>query len=148
MKYFIRSALALLLLTPAAGAGEEAVAARLEGRGASVGRDDSRPDRPVVYVGMPEGATDADLRDLCELRRLDALDLGGTGITDEGLRRLSDLRWLRCLRLSGTGVTDDGLRHLEAMAGLRALHLRDCPGVTDVGVARLKEALPGCDIVR
>src|SRR5947209_20048265 len=148
MKSFIRPALALLLVAPAAVAGEEGVADRLKRRGAAVGHDDSRPDCPVVYVGMPEGTTDADLRDLCELRRLDALDLAGTDITDDGLRRLSDLRWLRCLRLSGTGVTDAGLRHLESMTGLRALHLRDCPGVTDAGVARLRDALPGCDIVR
>jgi hypothetical protein len=45
-------------------------------------------------------------------------------------------------------IQDAGLRHLEALKPLEVLLLAGFPKVTDAGVARLKKALPRCDIHR
>jgi hypothetical protein len=147
VKPYVLSALTLLLAY-ACQAGERDIADRLRCRGAEVGRADGRPGSPVTRVTMPEQASDADLSELCELRRLAFLDLSRTGVSDDGLAAVASLRCLDYLILSRTRITDAGLRHLERMDRLHVLLLRDCPNVTDAGVARLKKALPGCRIVR
>jgi internalin A len=93
-------------------------------------------------------ATDADLGELCKLRSLERLDLDGSEVTDAGLGTLSNLRGLQVLSLAETAITDKGLRHLESMSQLRFLELDGCPQITDAGVARLKTALPKCQIHR
>ena len=65
-----------------------------------------------------------------------------------GLRSVAGLPQVRLPYLHGGNVTDAGLRHLEAMQGLRRLLLRRCPNVTEVGVERLRKALPDCQIER
>ena len=100
------------------------------------------------WVGMPETTTDADLGELCELHHFSGLGLTKTQITDKGLRTVANLRWVTLLTLNGTTVTDEGLRHLETMSNLDIVYLRNCPNITDPGVARLQKALPKCEISR
>lgn len=106
--------------------------------------------------------TDAGLRHLAAMPRLERLDLSGCAITDDGLAALRHLPALREFSLCHhDGVSDRGLAHLEACerlervnllgsaagdgtiraltgkAGLR--HFRSGTGVTDGGVALLHE---------
>jgi hypothetical protein len=102
----------------------------------------------IRCVSLPRTVTDADLGDLCELRRLDRLYLRGKQVTDEGLWTVSNLRGLTSLSLSGTDITDKGLHYLESLSNLKRLVLTECPNITDDGVARLQKALPNCTIER
>jgi hypothetical protein len=104
--------------------------------------------RDLSMLVIEGGITDNDLRTVCALRRLAALSLQGTRITDKSLREVSFLPELKYLALYETYITDKGLSHLERLSNLQILHLRKCPNVTDEGVARLKKALPNCDIYR
>jgi hypothetical protein len=102
------------------------------------------PLRELVLSGAP--VTDAQLKEVTRLRGLQALALDQTQITDAGLKDLTRMGDLNFLSLEGTAVTDAGLRHLEGLGQLRYLLLRGCPNVNGEGVARLKEALPKCEI--
>jgi hypothetical protein len=99
-----------------------------------------------------------------------SLDLSGTPVTDAGLASIAGAAGVRMLRLSETGVTDAGLQHLKGMASLESLNLYGT-GVTtdgvmalaglpalkrlylwqtqvdDAGAARLREKMPGVEIV-
>jgi hypothetical protein len=142
MKRFLTAVLVLLLEVDGGRAGEKDIIERLEKAGAVVCPGGTVVDR------MPNSTTDADLGELCELRSLVNLSLTDTRVTDNGLRTVADLRGLKILSLSGTAVSDKGLRHLESSSTLQNLDLTDCPNITDEGVARLKKALPHCDIDR
>ncbi len=74
------------------------------------------------------------------------VNLNGTQITDAGLVHLEGLTSLQELNLDNTHqITDAGLVHLEGLTSLRMLFLHNTQ-ITDAGVAKLKEALPECDI--
>jgi hypothetical protein len=88
---------------------------------------------------------DADLAPLAELPRLTDLDLVGAPISDGGLALLSGLRSLKHLYLDQTAVTDNGLVHLAPLSRLRYLSLRGTK-CTSTGVAKLRQALPKCEI--
>jgi internalin A len=92
--------------------------------------------------------TDALLSELCELHSVQGLSLAESGMTDVGMAAVRDLKGLEYLNLNSTAVTDAGLRQFEGMSRLEFLNLGGCPGVTDEGVARLKQALPKCEIIR
>ena len=124
MKATALSALVLLLAAGPLRADPPDGVERIEKDGGKVRRAGDGPGAPVVVVWMPEGTTDADLAGLCELRSLRALYLGGSHVTDAGLARVAELR------------------------GLRELNLLGCPGVTAEGAARLRKALPGCEVYR
>ena len=79
---------------------------------------------------------------------MEILTLSGTRVTDGGLRTIAALRSVRALSLESDDITDAGLGHLEALKPLEVLLLASRPKVTDAGVARLKKALPRCDIHR
>jgi WD40 repeat protein/Leucine-rich repeat (LRR) protein len=79
--------------------------------------------------------------------QLQFLMLQDTGLTDEDLVELKGFLGLRVLNLSRTRVTDAGLEHLAGFKNLVALYLAET-AVTDKGVAKLKAALPGCQISR
>ena len=57
-----------------------------------------------------------------------------------GLKRLMLERW--------PSLADADLAPLASLTRLVRLELRDCPGVTDEGVAWLRRALPGAEVVR
>jgi hypothetical protein len=72
----------------------------------------------------------------------------GTKETDCLLDDLRELRDLKILCLDKTDITDAGLRQLEALPDLLILKLKNCPNLTEEGVARLQHALPNCRIRR
>ncbi len=106
---------------------------------------------------------------LASLTKLRTLNLGTTRLSDDGLRHLSALSQLELLRfgsseIEGPGfvhftslprlrflivnnapIDDDALRHLEQMTQLESLYL-ERTAVTDAGIARLREALPGLHV--
>ncbi len=89
--------------------------------------------------------TDAGLVHLEGLTSLGWLHLYNTKITDAGLVHLQGLTSLQELYLSGTKITDVGLVYLQGLTSLQELILRNTQ-ITDAGVAKLKEALPNCEI--
>lgn len=115
----------------------------------------------AIEISGSKGVTDAGLRHLARLPRLERLDLSGTSITDHGLETLRELRALKTVSLAGTRVTDAGaanLAHcdalervnlaftatgdgaLRALAGKRQLrHLSTGNAVTDDGIALLHQ---------
>lgn len=88
--------------------------------------------------------TDAGLHHLKGLAALERLWLVGTPTSDAGLPCLTSLSNLKEF-WSGDGVTDAGLVHLEGLSNLRKLGISG-PGVTDAGIAKLRAALPNCEI--
>ena len=90
--------------------------------------------------------TDADLRHRKGLE-LHYLGLSRTQITDAGLAQIKDLLTLDYLDLNATQVTDLGMQYIEGLKGLTGLNI-PATQVTRAGVARLRRALPDCDIVR
>ena len=89
--------------------------------------------------------TSAGLVHLKGMTRLQELNLSNTELTDEGLVHLKGLLGLRKLHLHQTRVTDVGLEHLAGLKVLAELTLNGT-AVTAKGVAKLKAALPNCNI--
>ena len=81
--------------------------------------------------------TDAGLDCLKNSKELKELDLNGTQITDAGVERLRSLKQLECLYLSGTKITDAGLQHLKVLSRLQRLELSGTK-VTDHGLKCLE----------
>jgi hypothetical protein len=173
MKATALPALALLLVPSGAlRADPPGVVERLRAGGGTVVGDRDDPGRRAYGVILAVGAADADLAALCELRGLRALSLEdtrvtdagvarvaglpgladlsleGTAVTDAGLKALGGMRGLESLDLTATRVTDAGLGELAGLPGLRVPDLSGCPDVTAEGVARLREALPRCEVIR
>jgi WD40 repeat protein len=98
----------------------------------------------ILYSSKLNGAG---LVHLKGMTRLALLDLNRTEVTDEGLVHLKGVFGLRELRLEQTRVTDAGLEHLADLKNLVELKLNGT-AVTDKGVAKLKAALPKCNIRR
>ena len=110
---------------------------------------------------------DTGLKYISQIPCLRVLDLNGSWVTDSSLRYLTNLKDLRYLRVNCSCLTDEGLRHLEGIQSLRMLNLSSSdrltvsgltfhgyldrtgpsPDITPEGVARLRKALPGCEIV-
>ena len=91
--------------------------------------------------------TDASLKELACLERLEKLYLPVTSFGDSGLKALAALKNLNALSLMGTRVTDEGLKELAVHAKLRYLDV-SMTKVTDAGVQMLQKALPKCEIWR
>lgn len=96
--------------------------------------------------------TDEGLRSLGGLRELEKLYISNAPITGEGLKHIRGLSTLKILLLRGTKLNDAGLEHLEGMTSLRKLVLGTTGSggftreVTAAGLARLKHALPECQV--
>ncbi len=74
------------------------------------------------------------------------LDLDGTQITDAGLVHLQRIPKLTSyVGLSNTSITDEGIDALSQLKKVRQINLT-ATKVTAQGVARLKAALPKCQI--
>ena len=90
-----------------------------------------------------------ELARLAGLRKLLISGVGGSGPTAFDFRAVGSLVGLRYLTLSALPrLADADLAPLAGLTGLVRLELRDCPGVTDKGVAELRRALPGAEVVR
>ena len=67
-------------------------------------------------------------------------------LTGKALEHLAAFKKLESLKFGETTVTwDDGLKHLAALTSLRKLEL-DKLGATEADIARLKAALPDCEV--
>jgi internalin A len=70
--------------------------------------------------------TDVGLKELAELKSLQALYLAGTQVTDAGLKELAGLKSLQTLDVRWTKVTDAGLKELASLKALQRLYLNHC----------------------
>lgn len=103
---------------------------------------------PIVQLNLRgTEVTDAGLPHLKPLTALERLHLERTKVTDAGLVHLAELQNLQYLNLYGTEVTDAGLEHLAALKNLKNLYLWETK-TTEEGIARLRQALPGAEIVK
>lgn len=91
--------------------------------------------------------TDGRLARLKVLSNLENVTLGSPGITDAGLVHLQGFAKLNSLFLAAPEITDAGLGHLERLPKLKYLRIFGTK-VTPEGVAKLRQALPDCEIVR
>jgi hypothetical protein len=93
------------------------------------------PDAIVLQMANGD-VNDDTLRYVAKLQGLKELDLDGTAITDAGLKSLAPLAKLERLRISRTKVSDVGFR--ESIAPLPALKQLWCPD-TEISKAALVE---------
>src|SRR5262249_30708420 len=146
MKARVLSALVLLLAPAAVRADPPGVIEHIEKGGGSDRRDGV--GGPVYEVVLGRGATDADLARLCELPGVGILALSRAPGTGGGLRPTAPWRRLRPLSWESAATMDPGFAPLEALKPLGVLLRAGCPKSPDAAVARLKKALPRCDIHR
>src|SRR2546425_614201 len=92
MRCCLGALLAALILSGAARADEADAVKLVEKLGGTIKRDDKQPGKPVVEVDLSfrDKVTDADLRELKELKQLVVLDLNFTLVTDAGLKELKE----------------------------------------------------------
>lgn len=81
---------------------------------------------------------DKALDSVAQLKQLDWLYLGSSGITGKGLARLSALGQLRTLSLSNSRLSDEQFAQLPPLASLEALGL-DGTQLTDAGLEHLAD---------
>jgi hypothetical protein len=108
-------------------------------------RLDGLPGLEALHL-LRTRVTDSGLTSLPRFPRLRSLTLGGAGMTDAGMARLRSLAALRSLVLWGTEVGDAGLWQLRGLPRLRHLHSAYNNGVSESGLARLRQALPGLEV--
>ena len=92
------------------------------------------------------GITDACMKDIAGLPRLNYLDLKGMRITDEGVKHLKGKK-LEYLGLRTTRITDRALDELKDMTSLKDLEVSDTK-VTKAAIEKLKRrpGLEGLDV--
>jgi hypothetical protein len=90
--------------------------------------------------------TGSGLKELAALSGLQNLDLGNTKVDDAGLKELSGSKSLQSLLLDGTSVTDAGLRETAAIKSLRMILLTRTK-VTEEGIRAHKKSLPDCRVL-
>jgi hypothetical protein len=98
---------------------------------------DLLPELPEIRVFLQYGEipiTDAGLKHLAELHRLDTLDLRHADVTDVGLSRLRKLTRLKWLTLNSRRLTGSGL---AGLARLEELYL-GAPQLMEAGLANLE----------
>jgi internalin A len=115
--------------------------------GGRITRDMKAKGKPIVGVNLDRTeVTDAGLKHLAGLKRLQNLKLYGTKVTDAGLKELAGLKQLKHLSLYKSEVTDAGLKHLARFKQLKTFNLSKTK-VTAKGIADLKKALPKLRII-
>jgi len=72
---------------------------------------------------------------------------GSTTVTDAGLKTLAQLEQLERLDLEWSLISDQGLESIGAVKTLRWVDVGFCRGVTEDGVARLRESRPDLEVV-
>ena len=90
--------------------------------------------------------TDAGMQAVGTVTELRELRLEGRNVTARGLQSLKPLARLERLNLQGCKrLRDDTAAVLSSMKQLKSLDLKDS-GMTEAGAARIRVALPGCDV--
>lgn len=129
----------------------------------------SSPQLKILSLRNCSWLRDEHLAPLANAPELSVLSLDGTGITGEGLKGINS----RSLDLTGCEslgadilqivgempdldtlymsiwpfLVDSNQAHLHLFENLGTLQLRECTGMTELGIASLREALPACKIV-
>lgn len=106
----------------------------------------------LTHLGLNRTtATDADLRHLRGLKKLEYLHLGstrgGSEFSDAGLEQIGELKNLTTLALWGQKFTDASLEDLDRFPALRLLRLHDT-SVSQAAIERLRQARPRLQIRR
>jgi Leucine-rich repeat (LRR) protein len=90
--------------------------------------------------------TDAGMQSIAAVTSLRELRLEGRNVTGRGLEPLKSLAKLERLNLQGCKrLPDDAAAVLASMKQLKSLDLKDS-GMTAAGVAKVRAALPACDV--
>ncbi len=89
--------------------------------------------------------TGAGLKELAPLKNLTYLSLVKLKLGDTGLESLAELTKLKSLNMRYSKVTDKGLKALSSLKNLTDLDL-SLTDVTEAGVEELQKALPKCKI--
>jgi hypothetical protein len=101
-------------------------------------------EKRIAALNAGGQMTDALLERISALDHLTGLELQGSKrLTDAGVRHLARLPRLQHLDLSGSGISDRGLEVLARLPGLRSLSLYHHGGISDAGLAALKH----CDLL-
>ena len=121
MRLSISTLLTLMVLSGAARADEAAAIKLVEKLGGTVTRDDKQPGKPVIEVEIFNAkVTDADLKELKELKQLTTLGLVKCkGMTSDGFKELKELKQLTWLELNSTSVTDASVKELKELKKTR-----------------------------
>ncbi|MCZ7648839.1 MAG: hypothetical protein M5U26_26875 [Planctomycetota bacterium] len=111
----------------------------------------ARRDRHGYVTADLNGGTiaihDQSLCDLVACQKLRELNAFKTSITDAGLVYLTGHTDLKILRLDGSiGISDAAIPVLSKLIGLELLSLKDTR-MSQAGIARLRAALPACEIL-
>lgn len=105
-----------------------------------------RGAKALRRLNLEESAvTDAGLAHLAACTALEWLDVDHTRVTDKGVAHLAALPSLRALSIEDTFVTDAAIEHFQRMRSLKRLEIGDTR-ITPDGLARLRAALPGCEV--
>ena len=72
--------------------------------------------------------------------------MNNSKVTDAGLKEVAKLKKLERLYLRDTQITDAGLKEVAKLNQLSYLDLQACLKITDAGLAKLQKALPKCTI--
>jgi hypothetical protein len=89
-----------------------------------------------LNLGENPYITDDGMRHVAAIKGLESLYLGRTAVTDAGIRHLRGLS-LTYINLWHTAIGDEALGYIAEMQTIQQLQIKDCPAVTDAGVARL-----------
>jgi len=99
--------------------------------------------------------TDAGVAHLKGMTKLQELQLSGrgrnfdkidSGITDASAEVIGAMKQLEILDLGSTNLTDAGLTKLGELKHLKTLVLLSSIKITDEGVAKFKQMVPGCQV--
>ena len=82
--------------------------------------------------------TDAGLKEVAKLQKLEELLLESSKITDVGLKEVAKLQTLEHLNVSGTYITDEGLKELSKLQKLQGLEVA-ANEITDAGLKELSK---------
>ena len=105
-----------------------------------------RGHRQLLELDLTRTAiTDQSLQVVGSLPSLKHLNLSQTELTNDGLKALEGKVELFTLDIHGTQVSDEAVSTLATLRNLHALNVCDC-SLSAAGIARLKRALPRCEI--
>ena len=101
--------------------------------------DETQPGNPIIDVDLSGSEmTDADLKELKELKQPKDAEPLYTGVTEEGLKAMKELFVSNALDLSSIELMDAGMQNLKELKQLTSLNLSGTK-VTDAGLMNLKE---------
>lgn len=89
--------------------------------------------------------TDASIKHIAKLKRVDVVHLTDTNITDDQLKMLAEIGGIQILRLNGSKVTDAAIPYIASINGLISVDLSGTL-ITRDGVADLRRRVPSITV--